>query len=279
MSIAPAALTALLRTGCGTPPAADPGPAPSPAPTQAELPTAPPTDPPTDPPTQAYMEPPDPETAPPAPETLPPPQTLPAEETDPSAQAETETLPPVVDAPDRPMELNIEPGIWIATGGPDGDRYFDFSSGTFLYQDSGTGLGFTVEMGEDPGHLLFHFGDTENNTPAAIYWDSAKSFVLEWKDGSTERLTWWRDETMADFTFYSNEKLCEMALGYYEMRTGYRPARAAAEMDENGAIAIQLYDDLGDHISTADWYTVDRFTATGEDLMGNAIDLKTAPLG
>ena len=215
-------LCALLLAGCGS------GDAPSSVTQETRAPetqseteapeTQPETEAPETQPETALPEPPDPETAPftiehPTDATTDP--ELPETEAPQELTEAPEEFPTqIVDTPDRPVELKIEPGIWIATGGPDGDRYFDFGTGAFLYQDSGMGLGFSLEMGEDPAHLVFHFGDIENNTPAAIYWDSAHSFVLEWKDGTTERLTWWSDETLADFTFYSNDELCEMALGY-----------------------------------------------------------------
>ena len=70
-----------------------------------------------------------------------------------------------------------------------------------------------------------------------------------------------------------------MALGYYEQKNNYRPGQAGAMINYDGKIAIQLYDNNGDHNSTCDWYTVDRYTAVGTNMLGETIDLKTAPLG
>jgi len=33
----------------------------------------------------------------------------------------------------------------------------------------------------------------------------------------------------------------------------------------DGTVTFQLYDELDDHISTAAWYVIDRFTAKGKD--------------
>ena len=36
---------------------------------------------------------------------------------------------------------------------------------------------------------------------------------------------------------------------------------SAAQTNEDGSVSIQVYENLGDHNSTAAWYTVDRLTA------------------
>ena len=40
----------------------------------------------------------------------------------------------------------------------------------------------------------------------------------------------------------------------------------AAMTNEDNTVTVQLYDNLGDHNSTAAWYIVDRFTAEATDL-------------
>lgn len=75
---------------------------------------------------------------------------------------------------------------------------------------------------------------------------------------------------------FSTSQIEKMALDYYEAKTGYRPSRIHIEARE-GKATIQLYDNMGDHNSTCDWYIVDLDTATGTDMMGNNIDLKTTP--
>lgn len=76
---------------------------------------------------------------------------------------------------------------------------------------------------------------------------------------------------------YSIDALCEMALDYYEALTGYRPSQAAGGKQDDGMVVIQLYDNLGDHNSTSDWYTVDPMSAVGTNTMGETIDLKSPP--
>lgn len=76
---------------------------------------------------------------------------------------------------------------------------------------------------------------------------------------------------------FTNEQLKNMALDYYEAKTGYRPNSVALQVNADDSISIQLYDNMGDHNSTSDWYTVDKDTAVGTDIMGNKIDLKEKP--
>ncbi len=73
---------------------------------------------------------------------------------------------------------------------------------------------------------------------------------------------------------YTQEELEQMALDYYEKQTGYRPNSVASEKQQDGLVIIQLYDNLENHNSTADWYTIDPKTAKGTDILENEIDLK-----
>lgn len=76
---------------------------------------------------------------------------------------------------------------------------------------------------------------------------------------------------------FTTEQLKNMAVDYYEAKTGYRPNSVSLRVNADDSISIQLYDNMGDHNSTSDWYTVDKKTAVGTDIMGNKIDLKEKP--
>jgi len=76
---------------------------------------------------------------------------------------------------------------------------------------------------------------------------------------------------------YTQSELEQMALNYYEALTGYRPSMVASIVNEDGTLSIQMYDSLGDHNSTSDWYTVDMKTAEGTNIMEEKIDLKVLP--
>jgi hypothetical protein len=75
---------------------------------------------------------------------------------------------------------------------------------------------------------------------------------------------------------YSNAQLCEMALDYYERHQGYRPSKCSVDQsDQSGLVKLHLYDDMGDHLATSAWYTVDRVTGIGiDEIFMNQVDLK-----
>lgn len=76
---------------------------------------------------------------------------------------------------------------------------------------------------------------------------------------------------------YTQSELEKMALDYYEALNSYRPSSVASVINDDGTVSIQLYDNMGDHNSTCDWYTVNPETAVGTDVLENKIDLKVKP--
>lgn len=78
----------------------------------------------------------------------------------------------------------------------------------------------------------------------------------------------------AQLEAYSDEELCEMARAYYAARNSYVPAGIQVESTDGNMVRIQIYESMEDHIATYDWYTVDRYTAEGEDFLGDPINLK-----
>lgn len=81
------------------------------------------------------------------------------------------------------------------------------------------------------------------------------------------------DSKSTDSKEYTEQELAQMALDYYEAKTGYRPGKVATEKNEEGKIVIQLYDSFEDHNSTSDWYTIDPKTAKGTNVLEEDIDL------
>ena len=179
---------------------------------------------------------------------------------------------------EEPVSQKFESGIWWSVSG-EGDRYFCFytsgRSGSFQDQESGLGMAFSYDIDEsDETIVIFHIGDAESSERVQTVFTDSNTAVLTWENGSTETLSYQGLGNFDTFHFYSNLELCEMALDYYESKYAYRPADASAEVQADGKIAIQLYDSLSDHNATSAWYTVDRFTAQGTDIMGNTINLK-----
>ena len=74
---------------------------------------------------------------------------------------------------------------------------------------------------------------------------------------------------------YTNEELEMMAAAYYESINGERPPISQVDHEDGDEVTIHLYEDMGDHIATWDWYTVNRSTLKGQDNLGNEIDLSS----
>ena len=73
---------------------------------------------------------------------------------------------------------------------------------------------------------------------------------------------------------FTEDELGQAALDIYERRNDYRPEYyAVAASEEEGFVDIQLYDQLEDHNSTADWYNVNALTGVGTDMDGNQVVL------
>ena len=194
-------------------------------------------------------------------------------ETAPAADGETTTNLPVAD------EAELRAGVWWAIG--DGiDSYYEIcrdGTGAVISQENGTGVGINYEV-RGTG-VTFQMGAVDAINEATLTATSADELTVTFADGRTEFWSYMGNVTMNGFTFYSNEQLCGMARDYIQAAEGYTPENVAATADfeDPRTINIQLYDNLGDHNSTAAWYFVDRFTAKGRDLNGNEIDLTAAP--
>ena len=76
---------------------------------------------------------------------------------------------------------------------------------------------------------------------------------------------------------YTAQELEDAALNYYQENNEehYRPGLVGSMQDEENPniINIQLYDNLGDHNSTSDWYSIDKTTGKGTNILGEKIDL------
>lgn len=87
-----------------------------------------------------------------------------------------------------------------------------------------------------------------------------------------------RNETKNSNIGYSDNELINMARKFYEKTTGHR-APSIIEIDSvtGNNVNIHLYEFIGEpgeeHISTTDWYSVDRYTGKGTNVIGDQIDL------
>ena len=190
-----------------------------------------------------------------------------------SEQAPAQSAPEPDDA-----ETAFQAGTWLGTMEDGSQQYYFFSddgvSGQTISLESGTGLGFAYAYAD--GQAVFHMGEADNRTPCAVRAGDAGRLTLQWEGGGTETLDYVSSLGADEFTFYSNDELCELALAHYRRVSGSDSPdlTAGAAGNEDGTVTIQVYENLGDHNSTAAWYTVDRLTGQGTDVnTGEAVNL------
>lgn len=241
-AVAAAALAVLCLSGCDRTLQEQPAPTPAPVPSQNESVAPAPV---------------------PAPE-LP----EPAESPEPEFPAEQET------------PYQMAEGVWLATTDAGYSNYYYFNprecSGNYVNLEYGLGVPFTYEGSDEA--LVFHLEGHDTDKPAEVLHTDEEAFTLIWEDSLPERLCFVSEGTLEDFHFYSNHDLANLALEHYSDSTDYTPGMAGAMTNEDNTVTVQLYDNLGDHNSTAAWYILDRFTATGTNLMtGEQVDLLEQP--
>ncbi len=159
------------------------------------------------------------------------------------------------------------------------ERYFLFNTplgGSCIAQQDGASVALTY-VPQDNNMILFNMGGTVCNAEMSRI--DANTIILLWDNGVTETLTKMPNNPNEPFVFYSTDDLCQRALAYYEQKTGYRPSQVSAMLQVDGTVAIQLYDNLIDHNTTSDWYTIDRYTGIGTNVIGEKIDLSQVVLG
>ena len=193
----------------------------------------------------------------------------PAEE--PTAQGGAATSEPPASSP--AAETAFTPGTWLSDAG---QYYFfdeDGASGRTASLEDGTGVGFTYTL--DGTQATFSMGGADSASVCTVTMDSDAA-ALEWEDGTTEHLTYISEQGSDDFRFYSNQELSDLAVAYYKEHNSGQDSSsltAAAQTNDDGTVSIQVYENLGDHNSTAAWYTVDRLTGAGTDSTGAEVNL------
>lgn len=170
-------------------------------------------------------------------------------------------------------EIGFDPGTWLSDAG---QYYFfdtDGASGRTASLEDGTGVGFSYAL--EGTRATFHMGAADNSSVCTVTLDGDAA-TLEWEDGTTERLTYVSDQGSDSFQFSSNQELADMALTYYKDTNHAQENEnltSAAQTNDDGSVTIQVYENLGDHNSTAAWYTVDRLTGAGTDADGAEVNL------
>jgi len=95
-------------------------------------------------------------------------------------------------------------------------------------------------------------------------------------EAPVEAPDWTPDETSISYETgegYSDEQLCEMALAYYVKYNNYTPEHVQVDMVEGDTVIIHLFDSIDGHLATCDWYYINRYTASGTNIMEEEIHL------
>ena len=120
------------------------------------------------------------------------------------------------------------------------------------------------EYYEDEGFEDEEFADEE-------YEDEEVTEDYEVEGEETETYTEESGTGTAQAGDLSNEEIVELAKNY-----SGAPAAELDQVMDNGNLYIHLYEDMGDHTATIDWYEIDPNTLQGTDFNGNKIDLSGA---
>lgn len=208
-----------------------------------------------------------------------------------SAPSQNQPVEPISEQPEQPApveEVPAEPeepaeppyefpgGVWLAKNDVGYTNYYTFDSATcsgrYVSLDYGLGASFTY--GGSGDELVFQMDDGRADCAATVEHTDEESFALLWEDSLPEVLTHVSEKALDEFHFFSNDELAQMATDHYAMTNEDVPTLSGTLTNEDNTVTVQLYENLGDHNSTAAWYIVDRFTATGTDLLsGEEIDL------
>lgn len=81
------------------------------------------------------------------------------------------------------------------------------------------------------------------------------------------------EDSQAQRSGYTDDELIRMAYQHYADTKGYRVGYVNIDHEVDGVVSIQLYDDMGDHTATSDWYAIDRNTGKGTNILGEEVDL------
>lgn len=190
------------------------------------------------------------------------------------ATEEAEQTTHAPDTSEAPVEVDLvfEAGVWLAGVDEIPVAYVfigeDGKSGSSTDLETGEELSFTYKIGVN--EFTVSCGDNVTTYPIT----GGDQSMFTFANGDTEVTMRCKYTATEDFSFYTNEQLCILALNYYTAQTGSTPTSAEALSNSDNTVTIHLYDNMDDHIATAAWYTVDRLTAEGtEDILGEAVDL------
>ena len=147
------------------------------------------------------------------------------------------------------------------------DKY-TYTQGVILLKDgSKRDMGFSAQNAQ--------WIDIESNSPVEHIFSELQAYI-EALDANTERENTVRNSRRSG---YSNDELLRMAIDYYRTHDGGTNPSFEIASSEGNQVNIHIYEDMGDHNATVDWYYVDRRTGKGTNFNEEPIDLTQSSRG
>lgn len=178
-------------------------------------------------------------------------------------------------------ETPFKTGTWRGFSQADSkEQYYFFSDdgGQVFGVEAHAGLPFAYDY--ENGRAVFHMGSADDNSPCTVeVAGDGSAMTLKWDNGTTETLTYVSSKGVDDYIYMFNDDIEKLAIAYYKQQSGSKSENLTAGVQGNGdgTVTVQVYENQGDHNSTAAWYTVDRETGKGTDKnSGKAVDLISA---
>ena len=112
---------------------------------------------------------------------------------------------------------------------------------------------------------------TEKTTDASAKTETIAATTAAETTGAAETTA--APETTPELRAYTDDELITLARRYYGSRANYIPQFIDVVSEQDGIVTLHLYDLFDDHVSTAEWYYVDRKTAAGRNVTEHLINL------
>ena len=173
---------------------------------------------------------------------------------------------------EAPELSEFKPGVWKLVG-ENCDYYYEFDgNGRYVLMDASDKSTFCGKYTIKDGIFSTMQDGMSTSNDATIKWINPARAVLYFKEyDSYEELTFVQDGSVWDYPFYSDSELYTLAENYYYNKWGERPYNVFIRNNLDGTISLYLCDEIGHDLEK---YTVERFTAVGENKDGKTIDLK-----
>ncbi len=190
----------------------------------------------------------------------------------------------------RVVNLNILPqdtgiktlkkGIWKSCD-KDGKLiqfyYFDGDTAQGSYIDTyiGDSTNFTYNVENGQAQFTVQFDEySYNDNKAVVFYEN--SAILTSPNSIVEYLTYYSDDNLDTFDFYSISNLCRLSSEYYAAEECIILPFDCFENNNDGTVTIyEHYPEDDQTIEDLYWYRVDIFTAKGVDSVGNSVDLNS----